>query len=62
MRFTNVGQRSKSAVGANPQPRATGFKITTVDATRAINSKGDKRGVVREVLVQGLRVRARISA
>ncbi len=37
----------------------TGFKITTVEATRAINSKGDKRGVVREVLVQGLRVRAR---
>ena len=40
----------------------TGFKITTVDATRAINSKGDKRGVVREVLVQGLKVRAKISA
>lgn len=37
----------------------TGFKITTVEATRAINSKVDKRGVVREVLVQGLRVRPR---
>jgi DNA adenine methylase len=40
----------------------TGFKITSVDATRAINSKGDKRGVVREVLVQGLRVRAQRTA
>jgi len=37
----------------------TGYKIATVEATRAINSKVDKRGVVREVLVQGLRVRPR---
>ena len=33
-----------------------GFKIDTVNATRAINSRADRRGVVREVLVQGLRV------
>lgn len=33
-----------------------GFKIDTVNATRAINSKADRRGVVREVLVRGLRV------
>lgn len=33
-----------------------GFKIDTVEATRAINSRADRRGVVREVLVQGLRV------
>ena len=32
------------------------FKIATVEATRAINSKGDKRGVVNEVLVQGIRL------
>lgn len=37
----------------------TGYKITTVEATRAINSKVDKRGAVREVLVQGLRLRPR---
>jgi DNA adenine methylase len=36
-----------------------GYKVTTVEATRAINSKVDKRGAVREVLVQGLRVRPR---
>lgn len=39
----------------------TGFKITTVEATRAINSNVAKRGVVREVLVQGLRVRPRVA-
>jgi DNA adenine methylase len=33
-----------------------GFKIETVEATRAINSKAERRGVVREVLVTGLRV------
>jgi DNA adenine methylase len=32
-----------------------GFKIATVEATRSINSKGDKRGVVKEILVQGVR-------
>jgi DNA adenine methylase len=34
-----------------------GFKITTVEATRAINSRADKRGVVNEVLVTGIRVK-----
>lgn len=33
-----------------------GFKLVTVEATRAINSKADKRGVVSEILVQGLRL------
>lgn len=33
-----------------------GFKIDTVEATRAINSKSDRRGVVTEVLVTGIRV------
>lgn len=32
------------------------FKTHTVEASRAINSKGDKRGVVNELLVQGLRI------
>ena len=32
------------------------FKTHFVEATRAINSKGDKRGVVSEMLVQGIRV------
>ena len=32
------------------------FKITAIEATRAINSKGDRRGVVSELLVQGLRL------
>lgn len=32
-----------------------GFKIDTVNATRAINSRADRRGVVREVLVRGFR-------
>jgi DNA adenine methylase len=36
-----------------------GFKIDTVNATRAINSRADRRGVVREVLVQGLRLPVR---
>lgn len=36
-----------------------GFKIHTVEATRAINSRGDRRGVVHEILVQGLRVQPR---
>ncbi|MBL8715089.1 MAG: DNA adenine methylase [Myxococcales bacterium] len=31
-----------------------GFRIVTVQATRAINSKGDSRGKVNEILVQGL--------
>jgi DNA adenine methylase len=35
-----------------------GFKIDTVNATRAINSRADRRGAVREVLVQGLRIQA----
>jgi DNA adenine methylase len=39
-----------------------GFKIATVEATRAINSNPDRRGVVREVLVQGLRVPTRARA
>ncbi|MGZ3418547.1 MAG: DNA adenine methylase [Polyangiales bacterium] len=34
-----------------------GYKIDTVEATRAINSKVEGRGVVREVLVSHLRVR-----
>ena len=32
-----------------------GFKVVTVEATRSINSKGDRRGKVNEILVQGLR-------
>jgi DNA adenine methylase len=32
------------------------FKTHVVEAQRAINSKGDKRGVVNELLVQGLRI------
>ncbi len=32
-----------------------GFKITSVDATRNINSKGDRRGAVKEILVSGIR-------
>ncbi len=36
-----------------------GFKITTVQATRAINSKADRRGAVREILVTGLAVKPR---
>ena len=36
--------------------RGKGFKIGTVEATRAINSKVEGRGLVREVLVSGLRV------
>lgn len=36
-----------------------GFKISTVEATRLINSKVDGRGAVSEVLVQGLRVARR---
>ncbi len=39
-----------------------GFKVDTVEATRAINSRGDRRGVVHEVLVQGLRVQPRLRA
>jgi DNA adenine methylase len=35
-----------------------GFKIATVEATRNINSKGDKRGAIQEILVQGVRTRA----
>jgi len=31
-----------------------GFRIVTVQATRSINSKGDSRGKVNEILVQGL--------
>ncbi|GAC1598674.1 MAG: DNA adenine methylase [Polyangiales bacterium] len=33
-----------------------GFKISHVDATRLINSKSERRGVVQELLVQGLLV------
>lgn len=36
-----------------------GFKIATVEATRSINSKGDKRGAVSEILVQGVRTGGR---
>lgn len=32
------------------------FKVTAIEATRAINSKGDRRGTVSELLVQGLRI------
>jgi DNA adenine methylase len=32
------------------------FKTTSIEATRAINSKADRRGTVRELLVQGLRI------
>ncbi len=32
------------------------FKVSTLEATRNINSKADKRGVITEILVQGLRV------
>jgi DNA adenine methylase len=32
------------------------FKLTSIEATRAINSKADRRGVVSELLVQGLRI------
>ena len=38
-----------------------GYKISTVQATRAINSRTDRRGLVREILVQGLRVRPRVA-
>lgn len=36
-----------------------GFKIDTVAATRAINSRADRRGAVNEILVQGLRIEDR---
>lgn len=36
-----------------------GFKVATVEATRSINSKGEKRGAVQEILVQGVRTRKR---
>lgn len=36
-----------------------GFKVATVDAMRNINSKGDKRGVIQEILVQGVRTKKR---
>lgn len=60
--FTEVVDRGAFALLSNSDTKLsrelyTGFKIATVPATRAINSKADRRGVVNEVLVSGLRIK-----
>jgi DNA adenine methylase len=60
--FVEVVERGAFALLSNsdvPLARElfTGFKIATVEATRSINSKGDKRGAISEILVQGVRTK-----
>lgn len=62
--FAAIVERGAFALLSNSDTKLsrelyTGFKIATVEATRAINSKADRRGTVRELLVQGIRVKPR---
>jgi DNA adenine methylase len=59
--FARVVDRGAYALLSNSDTELSralyqGFKQVSVEATRAINSKADRRGVVSELLVAGLRV------